>query len=383
MNNIDRIKLKDKEIILVGTAHISKKSVELVNETIKKEKPDVVGVELCENRYKTLTDKKKWQNTKITQIIKEGKTYLFLTNLLLGIFQKRMGANVEVIPGAEMIEAINAAKKQKAKIALLDRDIQITLKRAWSKAKFTEKAKLFYGLMEGLIISEEVDEKTIEEMKAKDMMSHMVEELGQQMPDAKKVLIDERDIYIANKILASKEKKIVAVVGAGHIKGIKKHLKKKQDIKPLEKIPKKSKLLKTINYLIPAIVIGIILSGFAFGKSTDVALSMIWYWFIINGVLSALAVSFSLPHPLTIVAVFFAAPFTSLNPTIGAGIVGGYVEARLREPKVKDFESLNQLTSVGGFWKNRISRILLVVLFANIGSSIATFIALPYLLGLL
>ncbi|MCK5177790.1 MAG: TraB family protein, partial [Candidatus Aenigmarchaeota archaeon] len=234
MNNIDRIKLKDKEIILVGTAHISKKSVELVNETIKKEKPDVVGVELCENRYKTLTDKKKWQNTKITQIIKEGKTYLFLTNLLLGIFQKRMGANVEVIPGAEMIEAINAAKKQKAKIALLDRDIQITLKRAWSKAKFTEKAKLFYGLMEGLIISEEVDEKTIEEMKAKDMMSHMVEELGKQMPDAKKVLIDERDIYIANKILDSKGKKIVAVVGAGHIKGIKKHLKKKQDIKQLE-----------------------------------------------------------------------------------------------------------------------------------------------------
>jgi len=383
MKNIDRIKLKDRELILIGTAHISKKSIELVNETIKKEAPDVVGVELCQNRYNTLTDKKKWQNTKIIEIIKEGKAYLLLTNLILSIFQKKLGSKLDVLPGAEMIAAIKQAKKQNAKITMLDRDIQITLKRAWAKAKFREKAKIFYGLFEGLIITEEVDEKLIEEMKAKDMMTHMIDELGRQMPDAKKVLIDERDIYIANKILETKGKKIIAVVGAGHVAGIKKHLKKKQDIKCLEETPKKSKLLKTLNYAIPAIVIGLILAGFVFGKSIDVGISMLLYWFLINGCLTAFAVMFALPHPLTIISVFIAAPFTSLNPTIGAGIIGGYVEAKMRGPKVKDFENLNQLITVSGFWKNGISRILLIVVFANIGSSIATFIALPYLISLL
>ena len=162
MQNIDRIKIDDKELILIGTAHVSKKSIDLVNETIEKEKPDVVGVELCQSRYKSLTDKKKWQNTKITQIIKEGNSYLFLTNLLLGVFQRKLGANLEIAPGSEMIAAIKKGKEQNAKIELLDRDVQITLKRAWSQAKMTEKAKLIYGLAEGLILAEEVDVKIIE-----------------------------------------------------------------------------------------------------------------------------------------------------------------------------------------------------------------------------
>ncbi|MCK5176821.1 MAG: TraB/GumN family protein [Candidatus Aenigmarchaeota archaeon] len=383
MQNIDRIKIDNKELILIGTAHVSKKSIDLVNETIEKEKPDVVGVELCQSRYKALTDKKKWQNTKITQIIKEGNSYLFLTNLLLGVFQRKLGANLEIAPGSEMIAAIKKGKEQNAKIELLDRDVQITLKRAWSQAKMTEKVKLIYGLAEGLILAEEVDVKIIEEMKAKDMMSHMIEDLSKQMPGAKKVLIDERDCYLANKILSAEGKKIIAVVGAGHVEGIKKHLKKKKDISSLEKIPKKSKLLKTITYAIPVMVIGIMLAGFMFHKSPDIALSMIWYWILINGGLSAFAVLFALPHPLTVISVFIAAPFTSLNPTIGAGIIGGYVEAKTKEPKVSDFENLNQITTINGFWKNRISRILLVVSFANVGSSIATFIALPVILSLL
>ena len=380
MKNIDRIKLGNKELILIGTAHISKESAEFVSEVIKREKPDVVGVELCKKRYETLISKKKWRDTKITKVIKQGKTYLFLANLILGVFQKRIGANIKIIPGAEMISAIKAGEKQKAKIELIDRDIQITLKRAWAKARLAEKAKLIFGVIEGLIGADEIDKDTIEKMKAKDVMAHMMEDLGKKMPCAKKVLIDERDIYIANKILLLEGNKIVAVVGAGHIEGIKKHLRKKQNIKLLESVPQKSKLMKIFGYLIPAMVIGIMLAGFAFHRSSDVMLSMFLYWFLINGCFSALAVLFLAAHPVTILSVFLAAPFTSLNPTIGAGIVGGYVEARIREPKIKDFENLGKITTLKEFFRNRISKILLIVAFANFGSSIATFVALPYLI---
>ena len=380
MKNISRVKLRDKELILIGTAHVSKESMELVSKVIEQEKPDVVGVELCQKRYETLMSKKKWQDTKITKVIKQGKTYLFLANLILNIFQKKIGANVKMIPGAEMISAIKAGEKQKAKIELIDRDIQITLKRAWAKAKLIEKARLILGIIEGLMTADEIDEKIIEKMKTKDIMASMMEDLGKKMPCAKKVLIDERNIYITNKILTLKGNKIVAVIGTGHIEGIKKHLKKKQDIGYLEKTPQKSKMMKAFGYLIPVLVIGIMLAGFIFHKSPDILLSMFLYWFLINGCLSALAVLFLAAHPLTILSVFIAAPFTSLNPTIGAGIVGGYVEAKIREPKVKDFENLKQITTLKGFFKNRISKILLIVAFANIGSSIATFVALPYLI---
>lgn len=380
MKNVDRIKLGNKELILIGTAHISKESAELAGKIIEQENPDVVGVELCRKRYETLTNKKKWQDTKITKIIKQGKTYLFLANLILSVFQKRMGANIKIIPGAEMMSAIKEGEKQEAEIALIDRDIQITLKRAWAKARFIEKAKLIFGVIEGLAIGDEIDEEMVEEMKRKDVMANMMEDLGKKMPCAKKVLIDERDSYIANKIISLKGNKIVAVVGAGHIEGIKKHLRKKQDIKLLEAVPQKSKLMKALNYLIPALVIIILLAGFIFHRSPDILFSMFFYWFLINGCFSALAILFLLPHPLTILSVFIAAPFTSLNPTIGAGIVGGYVEAKIREPKVKDFESLGEIKTLKGFFKNRISKILLIVAFANLGSSVATFVALPYLI---
>ena len=201
--NVERIKLKDKQIILIGTAHVSKESTKLVNEVIDKESPDTVGVELCKKRYDSIRKKKKWEDTKITKIIKEGKTQLFLANLLLSSFQKRIGEDLKVKPGDEMIQAIKAGKKSSAKIVLLDRDIQVTLKRAWREMSITEKFKLTYSLMIGLIQPEEIEEEMVEQLKEKDVVTQMMEELGREIPSAKKVLIDERDIYIANKILAS------------------------------------------------------------------------------------------------------------------------------------------------------------------------------------
>lgn len=381
--NVERILLKDKEIILIGTAHISRESINLVNKTINDEKPDTVGVELCDQRYKTITNKKKWQHTKITQIIKEGKTHLFLANLLLSSFQKRIGKDLKIDPGAEMIEAIKTGKKNSAKIVLLDRDIQITLKRAWKMMKIHEKFKLIYSLITDLIMPEEIEEDMIENLKEKDMITQMMEELGHEIPSAKKVLIDERDIYIANKILASPAKKMVVVVGAGHVEGIKKHLKKRQSIKPLEAIPEGSQWTRYIQYMIPLIFISIIGYGFIHHKSVELTIEMLGYWFLINGALSALGALVALAHPLTIISAFVAAPFTSLNPTIGAGIVAGLVEAKIREPRVKDFQELNQIITFNGFYKNRVSKILLVAALANLGSSIGTFAALPYILSLI
>lgn len=380
MEDIIKIQLKDKELILVGTAHISKKSAEFVDEIIKKEKPDIVAVELCKSRYETLMNEKKWQNTKITKIIREGKTYLFMINLILSILQRKIGAGVKMAPGAEMLAAIKSAEKQKAKIALVDRDIQITLKRAWAKARFMEKIELVSEIIEGLMLKEKVDEKAIEEIKEKDIIANMMEDLGKKMPRAKEVLLDERDVYIANKILALEGKKIVAVIGAGHIEGVKKHLKEKLNIKYLEETPPKSRLIKALNYSIPAIIIGIILSGFIFHKSPDVVFSVFLYWFLLGGCLSALAIIFFSPHPLTILSAFIAFPFTLLSPTLSVGMVAGYVEAKMREPKVKDFENLNQIISIRGIFRNRISRILLIAIFSGIGGSLATFIVLTYLI---
>jgi len=381
--NVDRIKLKNKEIILIGTIHVSKNSVKLVDEIIKKEKPDTVGVELCESRYKSLNSKKKWENTKITKIIKEGKTYLFLANILLAGFQKRIGEDLKIKPGAEMIKAIESGKKASANIVLLDRDIQITLRRALKKMSFFEKFRILFSLITGIIFPEKIEKEVIEQFEEKDMITQMMEEFGREVPSAKTVLIDERDIYIANKILESKGKKIVAVVGAGHVEGIKKHLKEKENIEPLEKIPKGSRWIKGIAYSIPAIFIGIIIYGFLYHKSIELTFTMLLYWFLINGTLSAIGAILALAHPLTIISAFIAAPFTSLNPTIGAGIVAGLVEAKVREPRVKDFQNLSQITTMKGFYENRVSRILLVAAFANLGSAIGTFVALPYLLSLI
>lgn len=381
--NIEKITIKDKNIILVGTAHISKDSIAQVKETIEKEKPDTVCIELCKSRYDAITKRKRWEDTKITDIIKKNKTYLFLSNLLLAGFEKKMGKEVNVKPGSEMIEAIKIAKKHKIKIDLADRDIQITLKRAWIIMSFKEKLKLLAGLIEGIFFTDEsIDKKDIEKLKEKDILNQMLKELGKQIPNAKKVLIDERDAYIAQKINDSKGKKIVAVVGAGHIEGIKKQIKRNIDLKSLEKIPKKRSMTKYIAWSVPLIFLALIIYGFI-GHGTEVTLNMLFKWLIINGSLSALGALIALANPITIAVAFLVAPLTSLNPMLAAGWFAGLTEAKLKEPKVKDFEALKDINGITDFWRNKVTRILLIVALANLGSTIGTLIALPYLASLL
>lgn len=376
------MKSSSPEIIIVGTAHISKESVEDVREVIEREKPKYVALELCEPRLEAITKKKRWEETPVTELIKKNKAYFFLAYSLLSAFERKLGEKTGARPGDEMLQGVNSAKKVGAKVILVDRPIAITLNRAWKEAGLKEKFRLFKELFTSIFGLEEVDEKTIEDLKKKDVLSELMDELSKLAPSAKRVLVDERDEYIAGK-LSELDGKTVAVVGMGHKEGIEKRLKekKKADFKRLEEIPKSRWKWSWFFYGITALVIGLFILGAL--NSPQNFLEMLKYWFLINGIFSAIGAAIALAHPLSILTAFVAAPFTSLSPAIGAGWVAGLVEAKLRTPRVKDFNALRDLMGIKDFWKNRLTRILLVAALANLGSMIGTFVALPYLAALL
>ena len=380
---VEKIRIGEKEIILVGTAHVSKESVDLVSQTIEKEMPDVIGIELDLQRLYQLRQGKKWQQMDLGQIIKEGKTYLFLLNVLLSNLQRQIGDDLGVKPGSEMLQAVNVAISKKLPIALLDRDVKITLKRALNKMGIVEKAKMGYSILGGFFgFGQTLDAKTVEKLKEKDMLNALMQQLGKELPSVKEVLVDERDVFIANKILGIKAKKIVAVVGAGHLEGIKKYLDKPRDIRPLLTVKKNKSWIRFLKYLVPIVFIGILAFGI-YAKGVNLAFDMLLMWFLINGILSALGAAIARAHPLSILAAFVAAPFTSLHPAFAAGWVAGLVELKMRPPKVDDFEQLPKMSEVMEMTRNRVTKILMITAFANIGSLIGTVIALPYITSLL
>jgi len=379
------VKINDK-IILIGTAHISKDSVEEVKKAIAEYKPDIVAVELCKRRHDAITKKDQWENTPITTLLKSNNAYLMLAQTFLSSIQRRLGKEYGVEPGSEMIAALNEAKKHKLKVALIDRDISITLKRAWKKMGIREKFRLTWEFMKAILgyDEEELEELDLKELMNQDVISSMMEEFGEIAPSVSTVLIHERDKYIAKKILdESKKGKVVAVVGAGHLKGIQKHLEKKTldvDLKELEYIPKKRfSILKTIGYAIPVVFAAVVIF-MLFTKGPDAwseIADIFIIWFLINGVLSMIGAMIARGHPLTWLTAFVAAPLTSLNPAIAAGWVAGYVEFKLRKPVVKDFQNLSKMESTKDFFNNKVIRLLMVVALSNLGSMIGTFVALP------
>jgi len=373
---LERVKHKGMQIILVGTAHISDKSIELVRETIAKEKPDVVGVELDSQRYTQLKSGRKWQEMNLFSVVRSGKTYLLLVNLLLSSIQRRFGESVGVKPGSEMLAAIDAAEKAHARVFLLDRDITITMKRAMASMGFLEKLKLFFGvLMSFFGFGETVDAEKVEELKNKDLLTELMGELSREMPGTKKALVDERDLFIANRILSSGAKKIVAVVGLGHLHGIKRFLDRKRDISELLTVPGKRNYLSLVKYLVPALFVAMVVLAY-YLKGSEYVLDLFVVWIAVNSFFSALGALLARAHWKSILAALVSAPITSLHPALAAGWVAGLVELRVRCPRVRDFESLNRLEKLSDFYKNRVTHILLVAAFTNAGSIIGTFIAL-------
>ncbi len=374
----ERIFVEGKEIVLVGTAHISGKSVELVEKTIQDEKPDIVGVELDEQRFHQLKHQEEWKELDIGKIVSTGQTYLLLLNLLLANMQRQLGQQVGIRPGQEMLQAVEAAEKNNIPVVLLDRSARITLKRALAALGFIEKIKLLFSITVAIFGGgkEMITAEKVEELKRKDVMTELMNELSGEMTSIKKVLVDERDIVIANRIMDSPGKKIVAVVGAGHVDGIKKHLGKKREIGVLLKVEKKRSILKYVAYAIPAAFV-VLVAYLFMSKGFNVGLNALIYWVLINGTLSALGVLVARGHIVSAIVAFVAAPITTLHPLLAAGWFAGLAEAKIRNPKVKDFENLRNLNSFGDFTRNQVTRILLVVAFANIGATIGTLIAFP------
>jgi len=372
--NVHEISFDEKQILLIGTAHISQSSVDEVNSVIDQEKPDTVCIELCSSRHQAMLDKDQWKNMDIYKVVREGKSFLLFANLIMTAFQKRLGSQLGVKPGAEMLEAANAAERVGAELILADRDVKITLQRTWRGMTFWGRMKVLSQLLASLFVREEISKEEIEKLKESDALSEAMQMLAEQSPEMKRILIDERDQFMAEKIKLAKGKRIVAVVGAGHVKGLTAELEREHNLAELETVPPPGKIGTWLKWGIPTLIVGLVAYGF-FTVETDVSIEMIQRWFLINGSLSALGTAIAFGHPITIATAFVAAPFTSLNPAVAAGWVAGLVEAILRKPQVRDFESLaDDITHLRGFWQNNITRILLVVMFANLGSAIGTFV---------
>ena len=374
-DSVVHVTVDGREVYLVGTAHVSKESVDDVRETVEAVKPDSIAVELCAGRHKAMMQKDAWKNMDIFKVFKEKKGVFLITQLVMGAFYKRLGDKLGVKPGAEMLEGIKQADETGAELVLADRDIQITLKRVWGYLGFWNKMKLAAHLMASVFTKEQIDESMIEQIKSRDQLESVMAEFAESFPEIKKRLIDERDIFLAQKIREAKGPRVVAVIGAGHVNGIKEHIQSDNDLGPLMELPKPSIWPKLFKWGIPAAVIALLVYG-CITLGAQHSMESIGIWVLINGVLAALGSAIALAHPLTIIASFVGAPLTSLLPMVGAGWVAGLVQAWVRKPTVADFEDLSEAVgSVKGFWKNSVTKILLVVVLANIGSSLGTIIS--------
>jgi len=379
----------DENILLVGTAHVSPKSVVEVRQAIEDFKPDIVAVELCERRYKVLTEKQKWESTPITKLLKDRNAYVFIAQSFLSSYQRKLGKKFGAEPGSEMLEAIKAAEEKGIKVLLADRDITVTLKRAWKRMSFREKARIAWTLLQLPFIDYEEEGKDLdlEELMKEDALSAMMKELKQLAPNVATVLIFERDTFIAKKIAAAaKGKKVLAVIGAGHIKGVKKKIRRVQNGEKLPSTEELSRLPpkgfpwgKTLGWAI-TILLCVLLVWMGYVKGINMALEAFGWWFLIHAVLSAIFCAVARGHPLSILTAFVSSPFTAIHPGVAAGWFSGLVEAKYRTPTVKDWQDIGLVETTKEFFNNRVIRVLMVAALTNVGSMLGTFIAMPYLI---
>ncbi len=384
--DVVRVERNGREFVLVGTAHISQESVDAVREVIRHEDPDRVCVELDEERYRALRREQKFEDLDLLQVIKEGKLTFLLARLALTAFQKRMGDSTGVTPGAEMAAAADTAEEMGVPVVLADRNIRTTLLRAWRLTPWYRRAELAAMLFLSLFQTEEVSEQDLSDLKQGDMISEILDELADVMPELKEVLVDERDLYMAKSIQDTPGDKVVAIVGAAHREGIARWLEHDIDpdiVEPIDVVPEKSTLSELIPWILPAIVIGLFAYGFMYGDTQQLQTAAT-AWVLANGILSAVGAIAALAHPVTVIVAFVAAPLTSLNPTIGAGMVTAFTQTVVAAPKVRDLHTIGEdLTEWTGWWTNRVGRVLLVFIFSSAGSAIGTFLAFGWLKNLL
>ncbi len=373
-NNVTRLKYEDKEILLIATAHVSEESVELVKRVISEERPDSVCVELDEGRYNNIKNPKAWESTDIIKVIKAKKVGFLLANLALSSYQKKMAKKLKTNVGGEMIQGIKSAEETGARLVLADRNIQTTFLRIWRKLGLWEKAKLFASLIFSFDDDTDITDQDLQELLKEDMLESVMAGIRKQYPQVGEVLISERDRYLAAKIKEAPGKKVVAVLGGAHVPGVKQEIYKSQNVEEISSVPPKSRLSKLAGWIIPAAITGLLVYAFVLNFQTG--LQQLSAWVLWTGALAALFTALSLGHPLSILTSFLAAPITTLHPLLACGWFAGLVEATLKKPTVQDVHNIqNDIFSFKGFFKNRFLKTLLIVIMANIGSSIGTFVA--------
>lgn len=371
---ITRLTVDGKEIILVGTAHVSQQSVELVRETIEAERPDSVCIELDERRYESIQNPKAWEETDIVQVVRSGRAGFMLANLALSAYQRKMAKKLGTQVGGEMLQGIKSANELGANIVLADRDIQTTFLRIWRKLNLWEKCKLIVGLFFSTDDDAGVEEQDLQDMLDEDMLSSVLGEVRETFPKIGDILISERDQYLAQKIRSAPGDKIVAVLGGAHVPGITQAIQQERDLTEISEVPPKKGYGKFIAWLIPIVIIALL--AYSFTRGVDAGLSQLLSWFVWNGGLSALGTLLVLGHPLAILTSLLVAPFSSLNPLLAAGWFSGLVQATVQKPTVHDLLNVHDdIGSLKGILRNKFIKVLLVVIFANIGSSVGTFIA--------
>ncbi len=376
------VQVNGTSITLLGTAHVSRSSADQVAAELDSRAYQAVAIELCPSRFDALNNPDRLAELDLMQVFREGKASMVIANLAMAAYQQRLGEQLDIEPGAEMRVAVAQAERHDLPVVLIDREIGITLKRTARGLSWWRRAVLLSGLVTSLVSREEVSEEDIEHLKEGDVLETTFAEFAHDRNDLYQPLIAERDRFMAAKLReAATEhpgRPILAVVGAGHLKGIAAHLTDQDDpgaaLRELEAVPPKARWPRIIPWLIVALVVFGFYLGFT--RNTDLGWLLVRDWVLINGGLSALGALIAAAHPLTVVTAFVAAPITSLNPTIGAGMVTAAAELMLRRPRVGDFGRLrHDTTRLAGWWHNRVSRTLLVFLLSTLGSAVGTYVA--------
>ncbi len=371
-DQVQFLRIDGRDFILVGTAHVSRGSAELVRDVIEREKPEHVAVELDSQRYQALTEQQRWQSLDIKEVIRKKQLATLIVNLMLAAYQKRIGLKLGVMPGTELLEAVRVAETNGIPVTLADRDVRATLRRAWRSMSLWKKSLLLSALLASLFDDKQLTEEQIQKLLKRDVLSELMRDLGEVMPELKTVLIDERDLYLSHKIREAPGQRVLAVVGAGHLEGIKKALLeyRSADLEELNRIPPVSPAWKWFGWSLPAAIIGsIAYIGWTQGPAAagDNAL----FWILASGTPCALGAVLAFAHPLTVLAAFVSAPITTLSPVLGAGYVTAFVQAFVRPPLVKEFQTVAEdVTKLKRWWQSRLLRVFLAFLLPSLGATL-------------
>lgn len=374
--DVSVVEVGSRTFVLVGTAHVSRESLDLVRSVIERERPDCVCVELDERRYEALSQEQRFDDLDLRAVIRQRQLVTLMLNLVLAAYQRQLGLALGVMPGAELLAAARAARESGIPVELCDRDVRITLRRAWRAMRWWRRFILVSFLLASLFERPSLNEEDLRELRRQDVLSRLLRELGEAFPGLKSVLIDERDLYLAQKLLDAPGDRVVAVVGAGHVEGVCRALGsgRQVDLATLEAVPPVPRLGRWIGWGVPAVIAGALVA-IGVGQGAGAVGENLAFWILANGIPSFAGAVLALAHPATMAAAFLAAPITSLTPVIGVGYVTAAVQIYFRPPRVRELQRVpRDLGSLRGWWRNRMLRIFLVLVFTTLGSLLGTWV---------